>query len=125
MFVPQANVWRGLPSNGLSNNQTTAPLTGYFDTAAGTTPASAPANKPSSNGSQSQRRWSTKGDIWSFGLSLWSIAEGARPFAHLLEDEVLIAATGERFASCENAWRHDDSGSFQAESSFFYTESSQ
>ncbi|TFJ85252.1 hypothetical protein NSK_003675 [Nannochloropsis salina CCMP1776] len=38
-------------------------------------------------------RWSIKGDIWSFGLSLWAIAEGKRPFAHVADDEVLIAAS--------------------------------
>lgn len=68
-------------------------FTGYFDATAGGTPESAPASKQSQN----PRRWSTKGDIWSFGLSLWSIAEGARPFAHLMEDEVLIAASGKFF----------------------------
>ncbi len=43
--------------------------------------------------SPSTTRWSTKGDIWSFGLSLWAIAEGKRPFDHVLDDEILIAAT--------------------------------
>ena len=110
MFVclyPSQCVWRGSPpSNGPSNQPHERPpnnntFTGYFDATAGGTPASAPASKPSQN----PRRWSTKGDIWSFGLSLWSIAEGARPFAHLMEDEVLIAAAGKFFGGdmCERS----------------------
>lgn len=83
-----------------SNQSTPAllPITGYFDTTAGAGAAAAPTSKSTSASisSQNQRRWSTKGDIWSFGLSLWSIAEGARPFAHLLDDEVLIAAAGKQ-----------------------------
>lgn len=69
--------------------------TGNFDFAPPSPPqpASASPTPPPSKPSPS-RRWSTKGDIWSFGLSMWAIAEGSRPFSHLLEDEVLIAAAG-------------------------------
>lgn len=68
--------------------------TGTFDTPEAPTAAASPISSPAAAKASSQRRWSTKGDMWSFGLSLWSIAEGAQPFAHLLDDEVLIAAAG-------------------------------
>lgn len=58
--------------------------------AVATTPA-ASAGTP--NPLASSGRWSTKGDIWSFGLSLWAITEGQRPFSHVPDDEILIAAT--------------------------------
>lgn len=60
--------------------------------------AGAAATTPSASTSTptpltSSVRWSTKGDIWSFGLSLWAITEGQRPFSHVPDDEILIAAT--------------------------------
>ena len=84
----------GMAATGLGEGAATAAATAATAAAAAAAAATTPtATTSTPTPLTSSGRWSTKGDIWSFGLSLWAIAEGQRPFVHVLDDEVLIAAT--------------------------------